>query len=212
MQSKMILNHSRSVSSSLRVGVVLIFLFGVPEVFAQSVSVSSRGWELSKILVDKLLFGLLLAAFGLWISKLLERYKATLAFASEVNRQRLPKIAEVWEKLMRCNIILTLEVVPQLNLKLEGKAYEADMSKTGPKLFKALDELEDIILRNQFWLGRELENDVNSYVQLVRSGFQGTLDKRPLPKDFSHQLFAALKNVEDVQKTILKGVQPELKR
>jgi hypothetical protein len=55
--------------------------------------------KLGLLIVDKLLLGLLLLVFGLWANRALEKFKGQLSFYSEINKQRVAKIASVWEAI-----------------------------------------------------------------------------------------------------------------
>lgn len=60
---------------------------------------SSFKEDLIKILVDKLLVGLLLIIVGIWSTNLIERLKSERSFSAELAKIRAEKIAEVWEKV-----------------------------------------------------------------------------------------------------------------
>ncbi|HXF40764.1 MAG TPA: hypothetical protein VN687_13700 [Blastocatellia bacterium] len=55
--------------------------------------------ELIKIIVDKLFLAAVLAVFGFFLNRLLERFRSRLSFSTELNKIRVSKIAELWEKL-----------------------------------------------------------------------------------------------------------------
>jgi hypothetical protein len=58
------------------------------------------------ILVDKLIIGLLLAITAYLASRALESYKKRQALAGEIAKQRVQKIAEVWEHLSEWDFLI----------------------------------------------------------------------------------------------------------
>ena len=62
--------------------------------------------QLTLILIDKLIFGLLLAITAYLASRALENYKKQQALAGEIAKQRVQKMAEVWERLSEWDFLV----------------------------------------------------------------------------------------------------------
>lgn len=82
--------------------------------------------QLVLVVVDKLFIGLLLGLAAFFVSRALERYKINQAMHTEVAKQRINKIAEVWEQLSEYNFLVEelLRSMAALLVKRHPREYE----------------------------------------------------------------------------------------
>lgn len=111
--------------------------------------------ELIKILVEKLFLALILAAFGFYLNRLLEEFRSRLSFSTELNKVRVNKIADVWEKLYEFEQCAELSQTVGLGSR--------------DRFQKLFDELHLLMQRNRFWIGEEAYDRINSYKVLLKN-------------------------------------------
>lgn len=133
--------------------------------------------ELIKISVDKFLIGMLLILLGSFATNLVEKIKSERSFSIQLNRMRVEKISEVWEKVYLFETA-TEGAIKELmeqppNEPLEFSEKEAnrvveEFRNLKRKIFKRSDslksELTNLANKNRFWLGEESYSEIQNYI------------------------------------------------
>jgi len=149
--------------------------------------------ELLKTLLDKGVLGLLLLGCGFYLNRLLERFRTSLSFSTELNRTRVTRIGDVWEKLYEFEQCAELSNRPG--------------AERGKKSFAGLfDELHDLIQHNRFWIGDSAYNEINAYKRLLRdlTNAREAGEERKIA-DLQKEVDATGRTVTDVRDRLLKG-------
>jgi len=134
--------------------------------------------ELIKISVDKFLIGILLILLGSFATNLVEKIKSERSFSVQLNRMRVEKISEVWEKVYFYESATEAAIKglrskpPNEPLEFSDKEVERVLEedrKFLKKLFKQSDslhsELIDLANKNRFWLGEESFSEIQNYIE-----------------------------------------------
>jgi len=153
-------------------------------------SISDQIW-LS--IVDKALLGGIVAMGGYYGTRAIEAFKAKQLLRTELTKQRVLKIEEVWKMMIEIDALIgPLQkglvkswIVPAFGQPDEARLQEARESwrKVVSSEKVAVDEISakfnDMFLsihRNSFWLGRDLTTKAEEQLTSIRSGFTSLLD------------------------------------
>lgn len=139
--------------------------------------------ELVKIAVDKLLFGAIILMLGFFTSSLIEQYKNSLSFTTELNKTRVSKVAEVWEKVFAYQAELD-KITPYLtNRPLQTAKFEEGVEGLNKQseinseieaariqeAKKRRDEVIEINNKNRFWIGEDDYGKIMEYTKILQS-------------------------------------------
>jgi hypothetical protein len=148
--------------------------------------------ELIKIIVDKLLIGIILSIMGIWATNLVEALKSERSFKAELNKTRVEKIGEVWEKV---NIFdannegTTDELNKALRGQIPGAQSPEDQIK---KIFQSREEsylaLKALINKNRFWLGEESYREIKEFIEISNEYVTGRIKGSGNGSDQENQL------------------------
>lgn len=173
--------------------------------------------ELIKIAVDKLLFGAIILMLGFFTTNLIEKYKTSLSFTSELNKTRVAKVAEVWEKvfayqeeLERIEPYVPMRP-PVRNAKFEDgvkgleKQSEINNEIEQAQIKEAQNrrkEVVEIANKNRFWIGEEDYGKIMEYTRTMQEleTFQFTPERDKILK----KLQEGRQTLVDLRNKILK--------
>jgi hypothetical protein len=133
--------------------------------------------DLIKISIDKFLIGMLLILLGSFATNLVEKIKSERSFSIQLNRMRVEKISEVWEKVYLFESATETAIKglrsKSLNEPREFSGEEAErVVEEDRKFFKNLfrqsdslhSDLIDLANKNRFWLGEESYSEIQNYI------------------------------------------------
>jgi hypothetical protein len=130
--------------------------------------------DLIKIAIDKLLVALILVVVGFFATNLIERFKTERSFSAELNKMRVEKISQVWEKIYQLEAAydesdrMTMDYYASAKTKSleEGRAvYQRLIMDPVTKSVGPLQiELEQLLIKNRFWLGEEMYREIYYYL------------------------------------------------
>ena len=131
--------------------------------------------DLLKILVDKLLIGLILVVAGVFANNLVEKYKSEEGFRTELNKTRVARIGEVWEGLYiyEASVDNVLNHFTQIiletknNEKLELERRQTELPPLIKTQQSALADLIASTHKNRFWIGEETYKEINNYIDIL---------------------------------------------
>jgi hypothetical protein len=146
--------------------------------------------ELIKVVVDKLLLGTVLGVFGFYLNTLLERLRTRLSFSTELNKERVPRIAEVWQRLYEFEHCANPSSQPHV--------------VNSSRVQQLFDELHELMEHNRFWIGERAFGRINSYKILLKD----LTDARAAQQasrvcELEAQLKGARQHVTDVREDLL---------
>jgi hypothetical protein len=136
-------------------------------------------------IVDKLAIGFLILFAGLIFNKVLEKYKSRQAFETEIAKQRVAKIGEVWallyewESLVKGLIRRVAEMQLEFgnNRELLEERLETEIQPSMVNSENKSKNIQLLVEQNRFWLGEELyvhfleyHNNIMNYTQVFASG------------------------------------------
>ena len=138
------------------------------------------------IVIDKLIIGAVIALLGLGAGWLIESHKSRMSFISEINKTRVQRIAEVWEKLYLYearNALLYEQTILYLNKQKTNISSHDNNQANGlittsnnslsndDRLNISLQsEYNDIVAmlnKNRFWIGEESYRSLMNYTKLI---------------------------------------------
>jgi len=143
--------------------------------------------ELIKILVDKLLIGLILLAAGLYLNSRLEMLKTDLnsqlevlktnrSFSFEMNKIKVNKIADLWAELYRyedimIGVVRDIEGIQKRKFanKREQVKERERMRQRDLSSEKQYDKVRSLAYASRFWLGEERFRAASVYAKLWRT-------------------------------------------
>lgn len=124
--------------------------------------------ELYKIAFEKLLIALTLVIAGFFATRLLEEYKSQQSFHAELNKTRIQKIGELWEKvylfasldekLFSRSSNSTFSLIESISGKTQEeikKMEEERKEKLKNDRQKLANELEELLPKYRFWLSED---------------------------------------------------------
>lgn len=126
--------------------------------------------DLIKILLDKGILALLFLFLGLFASGLLEKWKSDYSFSAELNKTRVTKLGEVWQKIYETDAASddVLEFIQRNSQAIKAKSITADLRlewiTETEKLINSSILLQNAISSNRFWLGEEDYNEIQNYL------------------------------------------------
>jgi hypothetical protein len=148
--------------------------------------------ELVIVTIDKLLFAVVLAVFAYYLNRLIERFRATLAFATELNKTRVVKIAAVWEKLYEFEHEATTGTLPT-----------SEKQAVVQNLFGQLHEL---MHANRFWIGPRHFEQLNAYKVLLNDVVQArAAGDAAKVAELERQVSDQGQSVSDIRDRLLAG-------
>jgi hypothetical protein len=145
--------------------------------------------EWIKIIVDKLFLAIVVVAFGFYFSRLLERFRTRLSFSTELNKTRVSKIAEIWEKLYEFELLAEM-----------SKRTDPNNHSRFEKLFS---ELHALMERNRFWIGDSAFKEINSYKVLLKNLTEAC--DEAIAKSLREEVDKSKQNVTKVRDHLLEG-------
>jgi hypothetical protein len=159
--------------------------------------------DLIKIVVDKLLVALILVVVGFFATNLIERFKTERSFSAELSKMRVEKISQVWEKIYQLEAAYdeSDRMTKDYYISAKTKSPEDDkalyqrlimdplIKSVGPLQI----ELEQLLIKNRFWLGEEMYEEIYYYLnasgeyRVAREGYLPP-DRRPDEKGLQELL------------------------
>jgi hypothetical protein len=136
--------------------------------------------DIIKLVLDKLLIGGVILGLGLLGSHWIEKFKNREAFVSELNKNRVEKISEIWEKLYVYepslqSTINTLDSPPTRDPDLSDEEWEMQVkqyygraSEEQKKLGTIGEEIHSSIEAKRFWLNDEEYNNIRNYLEAAK--------------------------------------------
>lgn len=155
--------------------------------------------------VDKAVIGAIVLFAGYVLSRGLERFKSERALANEFAKQRIAKIADLWESLYKWEaeiIHLALGVQKQIFLVSDDRIAQAMESLT-PTLVElskeGANELAELIDGGRFWLGPALHARFREHHAAILNHLVLLLERPRQAKydDFVKQLEATRQSIFD---------------
>jgi hypothetical protein len=151
--------------------------------------------QLILTIVDKAVIGILVAAAAYFFSKALEKFKSTRSLNNEFDKQRIMKIAELWESSYKCEdaVLMQSRYVGKA-IASGGAGLDLRLEPYTPELvdlIKTTRELQQTIGYGRFWLGDLLYERFMEYQQLLH-GHVGSLLERPVEAKPERQLVEEL--------------------
>lgn len=164
--------------------------------------------EIFKIILDKLLIGILLVGAGIFANFLIEKYKFEEGFRTELNKTRVTRIGEVWENLYIYEASVD-NVVDQFRIIVtEAESDEEELTRMGNELFplidvqgQALTNLVATTHKNRFWIGEETYFEVIDYTnvleELIEAYANYDVERIEEINEIRAELRQGVKNVRD---------------
>jgi hypothetical protein len=143
-------------------------------------------------IVDKVLLGGIVALAGFYGTRAIEAYKAKQLLRTELTKQRVLKIEDVWKRMLdietvtnsfRTSIVINWHA-PAIGQRDESRLKEACeswrtlvTSKKGvvDEINAKFDDMALSIQRDSFWLGRNLTEKAMAQLTSIRKAFDGLL-------------------------------------
>jgi hypothetical protein len=131
--------------------------------------------ELIVTVVDKAIIGLIVLIAGFWLNRALERFKSSQAMTNEFTKQRVAKIAEVWEALYKyeAEMLEYSHLIRRAVYMVEDNdltiALERYISKGTDLKDVQSENTLTLIDRSRFWLGNDLYGIFYKYSNVIRS-------------------------------------------
>ncbi len=159
--------------------------------------------DIIKLVVDKLLIGLILVGVGFYVSSNLDKMKSDNELTKELAKIQAEKIGETW-----ADIYLLEEKAGQFYTyvfgtdttfmkKIEQTIEQGEFEQEAIKVF-------DKINRNRFWLGEENHDEAKRYVSLLIRLVAAYVDGRETESiDFEVELDNSWKNIEQIRQQLL---------
>ena len=142
--------------------------------------------DLVKIVIDKLLIGILILIAGLYGNSWLEKYKSTQSFNTDIRKIQVQKIGEAWEALYAFEASTDKLIRQTLDNEMEQAGIgtkntrlitETTMSpKVNSEFHKALVKKT---ISNRFWLGENQYESIIDYSNLLVDYMAAYLNKDP---------------------------------
>ena len=168
-------------------------------------------------IIDKALIGVLIGLLGLSANIVLEKFKSNLAWKSEVGKQRIASISEVWKSFYLWN-----KAVNDAVASLRGDIPSNQQEKEEYIIeFERLDDMcEDLMNKaintaeeNRFWIAEEYYNfitfqqSIMTYRRVIQKiiSSQGSPEKNP-------ELLIELANAEEKRNKAMAVVFDFVKR
>ena len=139
-------------------------------------------------IVDKILLGGLVALVGYYGTRAIEAYKAKQLLRTELTKQRVLKIEDVWKRLLDIQALadsFRTSLVPYWISRAIGKPEDQlresrelwlklviGKQETVDEIKAKFDEMVHSIERDSFWLGRDLTKKATAQLASVRSAFE----------------------------------------
>ena len=135
------------------------------------------GREIAKIVIDRLLIGVVLVVLGFLANRTIEKFKSEQTFVEELNKLRVQKIAEVWEKVY----VFEATAEPMFKARemtsdqieefMQGPLSEKKMKVYRQKDADAVAPFEhakqealDLANRNRLWIGEDQYAAIRAYI------------------------------------------------
>ena len=183
--------------------------------------------EILKIVIDKFLIGVILVGLGIFATNLVESLKNERSFALELNKTRVTKMSEVWEKLylyeatldsaMRTRKQRWVSEVPFYHAAylpnedavkkfyFVQKEHEREVAVIMLSSEVAYRDLTEALHKNRFWLGDddyfnilEYTETTNEYITVYGGG-----DEKPI-NDLSRKREILRADVTRIRNRLLK--------
>jgi len=131
--------------------------------------------DILKIVIDKLLIGILLLVAGVLANNLVEKYKLDEGFKTELNKTRVSRIGEVWESLYiyEASVDNVVNEFTQIVIETEGDdklEYERRQAELPPLIKVQKNVLAHLIAtnhKNRFWIGEKTYTEINNYIDVL---------------------------------------------
>lgn len=130
--------------------------------------------EIFKIILDKLLIGVLLVVAGVFANYIVEKYKFEEGFRTELNKTRVARIGEVWENLYIYEASVDNVVDQFRTIVIEEKSDEEELKRKKKELpplieiqGQALTNLIASSHKNRFWIGEETYLEIINYTNIL---------------------------------------------
>jgi hypothetical protein len=159
-------------------------------------------WEIFKIILDKGLLALALLILGYFINKKLEVFKQRRLFSTEAVKLRLMKIAEVWEMLY----ILKKETQFVINLAYKKEIPSEEVMRAALAKHKTVyEELNRVLTKNSFWIGKDQRVKIDGYGFLLGEQLSEAVATEG-NKDTLHRLREAMEmGIDDLRTELLNA-------
>lgn len=135
---------------------------------------SSFKKEIFKIVLDKLLIGILLVVAGVFANYLVEKYKFEEGFRTELNKTRVARIGEVWENLYIYEASVDNVVDQFRTIVIEENSAEDELKRKEKELPPLIEiqgqTLANLIAashKNRFWIGEETYLEIINYTNVL---------------------------------------------
>ncbi len=151
--------------------------------------------ELIKISVDRFLIGMLLILLGSFATNLVEKIKSERSFSTQLNRMRVEKISEVWEKVYLFESATETAIKglrskppnePREFSDTEAERVLEEDRKFFRNLFRQSDslygELINLANKNRFWLGEESYTEIQNYIANTQD-YLYALEEKPMNEE-----------------------------
>jgi hypothetical protein len=156
-------------------------------------------------LVDKAVIGAFLAVGGFWLSKLLERFKSERALANEFAKQRLARIAAVWESLYKweAEVIYQSRGVHKQIFAVKDDQISQAMEPLVSSLIHLIDirakEVRRLIEESKFWLGEAIYGRFQNYHAAIHAHLTLLLERPRISnsEQFEKELTALRQSISD---------------
>ncbi len=128
--------------------------------------------DIIKILIDKLLIGVILIGSGFYVNAALEHYKSQQSFMSELNKVRVEKIGEVWEKLYEyehANEDLYKKFLVTDISAIDLAGIEEMFNENVRKNSSLHSDVLGVMNKHRFWTGEETYNQILEYCNLIKN-------------------------------------------
>ena len=140
--------------------------------------------------VDKALLGGIIALVGFYATRAIEAYKAKQILRTELTKQRVLKIEDVWKRMLeieaQCDSFRKSIkwIAPAIGQPEEARLQESRESWRNNVISKKdvieeikakFDEMVFSIQRESFWLGRNLTEKATAQLASIRNSFEISL-------------------------------------
>lgn len=130
--------------------------------------------DLFKIILDKLLIGILLVIFGAIANQVVEKYRFEEGFRTELNKTRVARIGETWENLYIYEASVDNVVDQFRTIVIEEDSDEEEFRRKQielPPLIEiqgqALTNLLATSYKNRFWIGEDNYLEIINYTNIL---------------------------------------------
>jgi hypothetical protein len=169
--------------------------------------------DIVKIVIDKLLIGILILIIGLYGNSLLEKYKSAQSFNTDISKIQAKKIGEVWECLYTFEASTDKWVQQILKIEMESVDIKTRNMRLISEMtipIKENDKLREVLLKkvnsNRFWIGENQYDSIMDYTNFLIDYMAAYANKDPEKlKSINKKRNEKRINIQSIRNQLLEG-------